>query len=182
MPQNYSWVMGFINKQLSINQLPRVNSIAFQPLEQAYLNLLWLYRLIFVGIMVLVFAVTGFILPFEIPAIVFLVSGIVISVLLLVYLLFTPSVFKVKKYAIRNRDIIFRSGLINRTTTVIPFNRVQHIEIKTGPIDRYFKLSRLKIYTAGGSQSDLVIPGLSMETAKSIKQLIITKTASDEEE
>jgi membrane protein YdbS with pleckstrin-like domain len=91
-------------------------------------------------------------------------------------------VFAIKQYALRKHDVIYTSGWIIRNTTVLPFNRVQHVEIKHGPIDRMFGLSSLKIFTAGGSQSDMVIPGLERERAQRIKELIVNKTGQDEEE
>lgn len=83
--------------------------------------------------------------------------------------------FKYKGYALRQHDIIFKSGIFFRSTTIISFNRVQHIEINQGPLDRYFNIAGLTLYTAGGSSSDLTIPGLSMEDANRIKEWIMKK-------
>lgn len=90
--------------------------------------------------------------------------------------------FRKKQYALRERDIIYRHGVIWRSNTVIPFNRVQHAEVSQGPLDRLFNLSRLRIYTAGGSSSDLSIPGLLPYDAERIKHFILNRTVSDEEE
>ena len=73
-------------------------------------------------------------------------------------------------------------GLIWYSSTVIPFNRVQHCEISQGPIERLFKLSELKIFTAGGASSDMSVPGLNPETAHRLKEYIVIKTGMDEEE
>lgn len=90
--------------------------------------------------------------------------------------------FKHKKYALRQNDITYQSGLIFRKTTTLPFNRIQHCEINQGPIDRIMNLSSIKVFTAGGSNSDLEVPGLNTEQAKNIKSFIVRKTALDEEE
>ena len=55
---------------------------------------------------------------------------------------------------------------------VIPFSRIQHIEIDEGPFERFFKLSTMSIYTAGDSGKDLKISGLKKEKAQEIKELI----------
>lgn len=90
--------------------------------------------------------------------------------------------FKRKKFAIRERDILYKEGLIWRSLTVVPFNRVQHAEVHQGPVERLFQLSRLKIYTAGGSTSDMTIAGLGPEEAYRMKHFILSKTSEDEEE
>jgi len=85
-------------------------------------------------------------------------------------------------YALRQRDVVYKSGMLFRSTIIVPFNRVQHCEINQGPIDRYFGLSELSLFTAGGSSSDLNIPGLSQDTAAKLKQFITNQVAQDEEE
>ena len=87
-----------------------------------------------------------------------------------------------KKYALRERDIIYQSGLLWRRYTVLPFNRVQHAEVQQGPVERLFELSKLKIYTAGGSGSDMIISGLPLDRAQNIKHFILHQTSGDEEE
>ena len=174
--------MNFLNEQLNIDQLPSINELNFIGLEKDFLKVLFFSRLIPVVVFSLVFATFVLIQPFKIPSLYLWIMGIVLELLLLIFLIITPAVFRVKKYAIRRRDLIYRSGLIFQYTTVIPFNRVQHVEIKSGPIDRMFGLSKLKVYTAGGSQSDLVIPGLNANTAAKLKEVIILKTSVDEEE
>jgi len=90
--------------------------------------------------------------------------------------------FEHKGYAMREHDIIFKKGWIWRSSTIVPFNRVQHTEIEQGPIERIFRLSVLKIFTAGGSSSDLRIPGLLPENANRLKDYIQNKVERDEEE
>ena len=86
-------------------------------------------------------------------------------------------------YALRERDIVYKSGWLWKQMTTAPFNRVQHVSIDQGPIERQFNLSKLKIFTAGGGASDLTIPGLDPTTANDLKEFIVKKTlASDEEQ
>ena len=86
-------------------------------------------------------------------------------------------------YAVREKDILFKSGVIFKNTIVIPFNRVQHSEITQGPIDRWYGLYELNIYTAGGSGSDLNIPGLRQDNALKIKDFFNQNVMTlDEEE
>jgi len=79
-------------------------------------------------------------------------------------------------YAVREKDITFKSGWLWRSVTTVPFNRVQHCDLKQGMLDRRFGLSKLTIYTAGGQSTDLMIPGLLPETAEKLKTYILLST------
>lgn len=81
--------------------------------------------------------------------------------------------------ALREKDIIFTQGLFWRQSTLLPFNRVQHIEIHRNPIERKLGLSCLRIFTAGGSGVDLHIRGLENERAEKIKQFILEKSKKE---
>lgn len=84
--------------------------------------------------------------------------------------------FSYMSYAIRERDISYKSGWLWKSMTTIPFNRVQHCDIKQGILDRRFGLSKLTIYTAGGQNTDLEIPGLLPDTAEKLKAFILRST------
>lgn len=97
-------------------------------------------------------------------------------------LLATIKGFHYKSYALREKDIVYNTGWLWRRVTTVPFNRVQHVSIDQGPVERNFDLSKLKIFTAGGNASDMTIPGLRPETANYLKEFIVKKTLADEEE
>jgi membrane protein YdbS with pleckstrin-like domain len=50
--------------------------------------------------------------------------------------------------------------------------RIQHSEVTRGPLQRLFELATVKIYTAGGQQSDLSIPGLTPDEAYKVRDYI----------
>jgi len=83
--------------------------------------------------------------------------------------------FRRKQYALRTHDLTYQRGLIRFTVTSIPFNRVQHCEVGQGALERLFELAHLKVYTAGGSSSDLTIPGLPPERASRIKDYVLAR-------
>ena len=80
--------------------------------------------------------------------------------------------FPMRGYVLRDKDLTYRAGWMFRKVTTIPFNRIQHSEISQGPLGRLFRLNRLKIYTAGGSTSDLSIPGLDPEVAVRLRDFV----------
>ena len=101
----------------------------------------------------------------------------VILCLVVYFLLVVFSVvgFKKKGFAFREHDVLFRHGIIATNTIVIPYNRVQHVALHEGLISRYFGLTKIEIFTAGGSSSDIEIPGIEKEQAENIKQLLMGK-------
>ncbi|MEM7375541.1 MAG: PH domain-containing protein [Bacteroidota bacterium] len=88
--------------------------------------------------------------------------------------------FAKKAYALRERDLLYRSGLFWQQMLVVPFNRVQHCSIQEGLLDKVYGLASLRVYTAGTSGSDLVIPGLEPHNAQRIKDFLINRTVQDE--
>lgn len=80
---------------------------------------------------------------------------------------------KRRGFAVRERDIIYASGVLALSTTIVPFTRIQHIALHEGFISRMFQLGDLQIFTAGGSSGSLHIRGIEIAEAKSIKALLM---------
>ncbi len=78
----------------------------------------------------------------------------------------------------RDKDIVFKSGVIWRSVTAIPFNRIQHVETSSTPLDRRFGLANLQIFTAGGSGGDLRISGLGSGAAEQLRIYILDKVGA----
>ena len=77
--------------------------------------------------------------------------------------------FNKRGFAIRNHDIIYRNGIISENTTIVPYNRVQHVALHRGFISRKFNLATVQLFTAGENSADLKIPRLLYEEAISFK-------------
>lgn len=172
----------FINEQVFDLQLPQIATLEYSPLEKNLLKADIIWSIIFFSVIFIISSVLKYIVEAEwmVDYGVYIWMGL--GVLFLVSLVFVYYSFLKKSYAIRQKDIVFNSGLFWQSSIVIPFNRVQHCEVSQGPIDRLYKLAELKIFTAGGASSDLSISGLTPETAARIKDFIVTKTGLDEEE
>ena len=172
----------FKNQQVDVSDLPKVEDLIFQPLERRYRTVLIIGRVIFsiISSSILFFAFKE--LPDSVPS-EMKYAGIGLFVLYLIWSFIATIIgFKHKSYALRQKDIIYRSGWLWKYMTTAPFKRVQHVRIDQGLIERNFNLARLKIFTAGGNSSDLSIPGLDPVTADELKEFIVKKTLQDEEE
>ncbi|MFY0593699.1 PH domain-containing protein [Roseivirga sp.] len=170
----------FQNLSIQPTDLPQVKAAEFNQIEKGYLKVTLLSSAIFF----LILMIAGFCIIFfndDIEGTV-IEYGITLGSILFLWLLNTLVIVKAfprKKYAIRERDILYTKGLLWFVRTSVPFNRIQHAELKQGPMERMFKLHSLKIFTAGGHSSDLVIPGLPEDTATRLKDFVLGKTALD---
>jgi uncharacterized protein len=86
------------------------------------------------------------------------------------------------RYALRQRDITYRSGWLWHRITTLPYHRIQHAEIGQGMIEKWYGLATLEVFTAGKNASDLSIPGLQLEEAERLKTYILGRTAGAREE
>jgi len=174
--------MPFQNAQIDPQELPRLADLSFLPIEKQDLTA----SLIGAGI----FWVLSFIAAvsftqvneFTYPDWLNTLGLSLLALIAVLHFIYNYFAFTRKGYAIRARDIIFKKGVFWKSTTSVPFSRIQHCEVKEGPIDRLFDLASLHLYTAGGSSSDLKIPGLKPEKANAIKQFVLKKIKSEEEE
>lgn len=170
----------FQNLSVNLDELPEVKSSEFHGIEKKYLSVSQISSsILFAVLIIAAFCIIFF--SDEIHS-GFFEFGVSIGPLVILWLLrlyYLSRAFPRKKYSLREKDIIYSRGLLWQTRTAIPFNRIQHAEVKQGPIERIFKLHSLKVYTAGGESSDLVIPGLSEEHATRIKEYIMGKTSLD---
>ncbi len=56
--------------------------------------------------------------------------------------------------------------------TIVPFGRIQHIDVDQGPIDRRYGLATLTVHTAGNHNSKVALPGLSHADALAMREAI----------
>ena len=56
--------------------------------------------------------------------------------------------------------------------TVVPFGRIQHIDVDQGPIDRRYGLAKLTVHTAGNHNSTVALPGLLHADALAMREAI----------
>jgi membrane protein YdbS with pleckstrin-like domain len=173
----------FENSQIEVDLLPQLEEITLKPLQRNYLKAQMLLSLIWILILLIIISIIFIALPewSQKKVLLFIATPIFLLIGVLPMII-TYFGFYRKGYAVRQRDILYKTGLFWRKTVILPFIRIQHSEVTHGPIDRMYKLASLKLFTAGGSTSDLSIPGLLDVEAHKLKDYIAQKTDLDEEE
>ena len=71
-------------------------------------------------------------------------------------------------YAERAEDLLVRRGVMFRRTSVIPYGRMQYVEVTAGPFERGFGLATVQMHTAAAA-SDARIPGLPAAEAARLR-------------
>lgn len=167
----------FSNQEIDIASLPQYEAVDFHPISGQYLKKALVELAISLGLLIIGLGFLIYFQPF--PMLNYL------AIILLV--LFTSfkiwNVFKVQDnygYALREKDMIYTRGYIISRTTVVPFNRIQHATISRGVLDKFYGIATLNIFTAGGSGSDIKIPGLEPELAARLKESLAKKISEDE--
>jgi len=84
-------------------------------------------------------------------------------------------------YAIDGRLLRTVRGWMFHTDTLVPFVRVQHIDVTRGPLDKMFGTATLVVHTAGTHNSIVTLPGLSPERAGQIREAIRSEIRADAE-
>ncbi|HEX6921294.1 MAG TPA: PH domain-containing protein [Actinomycetes bacterium] len=62
-------------------------------------------------------------------------------------------------YAERDEDLLVTRGILLRQLVVVPYGRMQFVDVTAGPLDRRFGLATVQLHTAAAA-TDARIPGL----------------------
>lgn len=169
--------MAFTNHNIRLDELPRLNTLSMQSLSEKYRPINLLITATIIGILLAIVTIAHFQTMIAIPAHLhdyypfgMLVIAIV-GVLMMTHGYFSDGV---KCYAVREHDISFSSGLFFRKIVSQPITRIQHVEIKRGPIERAANLATLQVFSAGGIMHTFEIPGLEHQVALDLRQFLLT--------
>lgn len=169
-------IRSFSNNAIENNALPRAREQHFLPLSPAYVKVNLLCRLL-LWLIVLAALVVAYWQPWlalplplknAFPSL--LIAIATFGLLLSVYGVFAD---KIKGYALREHDLSYNSGIIFKSIISQPILRIQHVELKHGPIDRHFGLASLEVFSAGGAMHTFAIPGLPEAKARELRQYIL---------
>lgn len=110
--------------------------------------------------------------PFAVPALVLLLA-------LAAILVFPGRRYRGWGYLEGDDEIQIRRGTLIRVRTIVPFGRVQHIDLAQGPVQRPFGLATLTLHTAGTHGASVQLPGLAYGDAEAMRDRIRAKIRQD---
>lgn len=91
----------------------------------------------------------------------------VTAVLLAAFL--PPLQYDAWRFALRESDLYLRRGVLFRTTSIVPHARIQHVDTRHGPLDRWLGLAAVVVFTAGTRGAILTIPALGARDAERVR-------------
>jgi membrane protein YdbS with pleckstrin-like domain len=77
-------------------------------------------------------------------------------------------------YAERADDLLVRRGVMNRNLVVVPYGRMQYVDVQAGPLDRAFGIAQVQLHTAS-SGTDASIPGLPPHEAARLRDRLASR-------
>ncbi|MEU3456775.1 PH domain-containing protein [Micromonospora sp. NPDC006766] len=143
---------------------PWPDTVRWQPISR---DLIWV-ELIRLGILLAVvlvvlavaWALTGHWLP-----------GAALGVVLLLAAWRTVTIVRAVRawgYAERENDLLVRHGLLVRRLSIVPYARMQFVDVTAGPLERAFDLATVQLHTAAAA-SDARVPGLRPAEASRLR-------------
>lgn len=98
------------------------------------------------------------------------VPALVAGALLLVAWLWWLIGRRVRSYGYSERadDLLVTSGILFRRLVVVPYGRMQLVDVVAGPIDRSFGITTVQLHTAAAT-TDAAIPGLPPDEAAALR-------------
>ena len=77
-------------------------------------------------------------------------------------------------YCERGDDLLVTSGIMFRRLVIVPYGRMQLVDVKAGPIDRMLGITTVQLHTAAAT-TDAAIPGLEPHIAAELRERLAAK-------
>ena len=77
-------------------------------------------------------------------------------------------------YAERADDLLVVSGILVRRLVIVPYGRMQMVDLTAGPIDRWLGIATVQLHTAAAT-TDATIPGLPPEDAAALRDRLAAR-------
>jgi uncharacterized protein len=71
-------------------------------------------------------------------------------------------------YAERDEDLLVRHGLLVRRLSIVPYARMQFVDVTAGPLERALGVATVTLHTAA-AHSDATVPGLAGPAAARLR-------------
>ncbi len=166
----------FQNPEIAIDDLPDAENLDWESLHPRFVRRMQVQH----GLIALVplIGATAFTVLLPAPLLVIVILWALVVSFAVVFFTWPSIAVPRQGYAVRDKDVVFKKGVVWRSVTAIPYNRIQHVETSSTPLDRKFGIAALQIFTAGGSGGDLKIHGLGADNAERLRVYILDKVGA----
>jgi membrane protein YdbS with pleckstrin-like domain len=84
-----------------------------------------------------------------------------------------PRQVRAMGYAELEDDLLIRRGVLFRTLSVVPYGRMQYVDVQAGPLTRKVGIAQVQLHTASAS-TDASVPGLPAAEAARLRDRLTT--------
>ena len=109
-------------------------------------------------------AISGLVLIVDIPA--------------LWWLMLVPAQVRALRYALADTDFVIRRGVFNRSLTLVPYGRIQYVDIYQGPVLRLIGISTIKLSTAS-AKTDATLGGVPVADAARLRDVLAERGSAE---
>lgn len=152
----------------------------WEPVDRGYLSVLRIGFSIFHSLALVIAALFFLFLPNPAHYVPLVIVVLFACSFVWLFFIWAPKCSKRTRYLLREQDINLQKGFMFWKMVSISSNRIQHLEVRQGPVERRYGLATLIIYTAGTQGSDLKIPGLTLAKAQQLKSQLLNNINAEE--
>lgn len=77
-------------------------------------------------------------------------------------------------YAESDDDLVIRRGILFKSMSIVPYGRMQFVDVHQGPLDRRYGISTVQLHTASAS-TDATLPGLPADEASRLRDRLTAR-------
>lgn len=156
-----------------------MDDLPLKPVESGYRTVLRLQALVVV-LPVMIALVIGDIVQWALVGLpVGIVTGLAVLSFLYAFAIMPARRFNRLGYAVSDDSVRVARGYLFHVDTIVPFVRVQHIDVGQGLLERWCNISHLVVHTAGTHNSIVTLPGLAPDTAHALRDTIRARIQTD---
>lgn len=163
---------------MNLNETTETDALAPAGVEFSHVSKsLATVRLMGVGLSLFVPLVVFVVLGFLVDA--WFYVGVGVCLLIFLWLLWLiPRQVDAMQFATTETDFLVRRGIMFRKLDIVPYGRIQYVDVKEGPIARWLGIAGVQLHTASAS-TDAFLDGLPATDAADLRDLLVANGASN---
>lgn len=89
--------------------------------------------------------------------------------------------YRYARWRVDETGLGYRRGRMWQVDTRVPRTRVQHVDLKRGPLERHFRLATLVVHTAGTRDRAVAVAGLDIDQATRMRDRLARQIDEDDD-
>ena len=131
------------------------------------------YRIVSAAIWLAILAIPGVVLAIVFSPWWWILAAVPVA-LFVWELWLAPRQVRAIGYAEREDDLLIRRGILFRSLVVVPYGRMQFVDVSAGPLERAYGIATVRLHTAAAS-TDATVPGLSPQEAELLRDRLAAR-------